>query len=783
MQLLHGIRPYVAVDLPVCLGLTHRGITYYGGNKCFIPSVLCDAYNVEKVSFSLEAHLCQTYPQYSSFFKDYRKISVSNTSFPFRCLQQLLCFKEVSLRTAARIQISIDLLGVETDAMNRFRLFQFQLCHVNHLLFYQNRKKNSTDIPPIPHLNQYFHTGILPRIPFEYSKLFINKRNEFYGGQHITNCGMMGLIVDFFVNKVLRQTCKKRERCDIWILFFERHFNLWPFMVDIILLEIFWGVYEPKNYHPPNYIPSIEIAVALGMMARYMASFKMDEVKQWIEQNQNLMILSWCAYIYDQIDNNYIYYAILCRRFDHEEYNFKLKVALNNVRKHICEQVSDLVAAHLTPSSLQTLFVLRKWKKIFKEVDAISVAWYIDSKNPKYSPPCNIFYELYIMFKTYYCEQWNIKRKANKNENYSEKKCFIHCDPEIHHYTTILAVWTISCGSKIPLFELLYFIGLPEKFIKIIRILPFILFTHKSWKKTTIKNLHYHLVDYYNYIPYVIYYLDMCYKISYFRYTQLSQQHEREQITRMRTKACSPFSNPPSCDLLLCRFCREVKNSYSAPNESTPFGGSLAFASLPSLKPKNQRTIFHHKNEFGPFKNNNAVVNEYSEVTCGTKYFMNDIQMQNYLCQMEALRIPLGGKITRVMDNMFFTICEVCGSNFLASKHNYINDKFICDNEIRNEPSAAFSTSAFKLGKKNHYFCNAGICNNVTFSLKQILDENGNFAMISVCRFHDSHMKFNCFYSLNDICSQLKETEQRNLYYTSHKYLNKQSTIQSYGKL
>lgn len=772
------------MDLPVCYGLTHAGITYAGGNKCYIPSVICDSRNEEKVRFSLEAHLCRTYPSYKFFFKDWRKLKVIPKNFKFKNVKELQPFRDLSFATAARIQISVDLLEVESDAMNRFRLFQFQLCHISHILALQHRKTNDTSTIPIPHLNQYFHTGIFPRIPFEYSKLFINKRNEFYAGQHITNTGMMGLIVDFFIDKVLRQTCKKRERCDIWILFFQRHPNVWPFFVDILLMYVFWGVYEPKDHHPRNYIPPIDVAIAMGMMARYMATFSIVEITQWIVDNQNLMILSWCSYIYDQIDNNSIYYTVLCSRFDHKEYNIKLKLALNEIRRHFSDNLQSIVVAHIQPKALQTDLILKKWKVFFAKADSISVEWYIETKNPKYSSPCNIFYELYVMFKTYYCEQWNIRRKASSStEEYSEKKCFIHCDPEIHPHTTLLALWTILSGSKIPLLDLLFHIGLPISFLKIINILPFILLTHKTWKKTTLKNLHFRLIPYYDYIPYVIYYLDMCYKLSYLRYQQLSKSHEDIQINAVRRKSCNPFVTPPSCNLLLCRFCREVKNNYSASNSCSPFGGCLAFRQLPSLKPANQRQVFHHKNEFGPFKTNNIIINDVSEVSCGTKYFMNNVQEQNYMCQWEAQKVDICGRVIRTLHNMWFTVCEICGSTALVSKKNYVNGKWICDNELALEPRIQFAQSSLNLVRRPSYYCGVGKCNNATTNYRKITDSSGNFALFGVCKFHDTHINFNCFYNLEDINEQSKKSDEQNKYYSSSKYVSRQNAINALCKL
>ena len=631
-------------------------------------------------------------------------------------------------------------------------------------------------------MNQYFHTGVFPAIPFEYSNLFFKRRNEFIAGQHITNLGTMGLIIERFINKVLRQTSKKRERKDIWIAFLSKHFEIWTFLVDLLLLYIFWGVYQPQKYHPPKYTVSIDIAVSLGMMARYMSEFSFAEASEWLEDNQNLMIITFCAYIYDQIDLNPLYYHILVQRFDHLQYNTKLKIALNILRERIADFIRPFGAANLTSAALQTPFILFQWKKLFKLMDSISYNWYIETKNPKYYPPCNIFFELRVMFRNYYCEQWNSERRRKKNENYAERKCFIPCDPQIHPWTTLLAAWTVLSGSKIPLFDLLACIGVPTSFIQCIESLPFTIMTYKSWKKTLLSNLHDRIAEHLHWIPYVMHYLDMCYKFAEYRFIPLSFESYKRQLIRVRSKACLPFSTPPESDILFCRFCGEVKSNYSFCNYLQPFT-NLYSQSFPDLDISSQRGIVFRKNEFGYTKNNNVIVNENNEMTCGKKYIFNNVSERNYLCQRELLKGDLIGKVIRMPKNRWFAKCDICGSTALITKANYINGYIVCSNELRREPRVQFALANLNLAPWPHYFCNIERCNNVACKFKQILSPSFKFIYISLCTFHFDRAPFSVFLTLEFLNFLFTKNADRNPHYSSTKYSSKQSLILSYCKL
>lgn len=756
------------VDVPMCVDLTHSGLTWFGGNKCFLSRVLYDFNNKHSCRYSLETRLNLSYPQHSSIFMDYRYLIPPNRA---PTIPELQTFKKVNPKVVQRIFIANELLKGETDEKKKFLLYQFKLCHLKTLLTTQSKKIDYSSRNVIPHLNQYYHTGILPVISLHRSRLFYDKGNEYHAGQHMTNLGMIGIVIDSFVNKVLRHACAKRERYEIWQEVFTAYPAMWLLMVDILLLYIFWGVYEPCDFHPPKFMVDLDVAAALGMMAHYMSKFSINEINQWLKDNENLCILCWCAYIYDQTDHTGIYHGILTKFFFHENYNHYLKHSLNAVRQHFSDFVKPIVAAHYQGDSLQTPSILSAWKRAFKEADQMADLWYLETKDPKYSPPCNIFRELLLMFKDYYNSHWNIKRKSSKKQ-YSEKKCFIPCVPEIHRWTTLFASWTVMSGSKIPLFHLLNFIGVPMNLINIINGLPFNLYTDFSWKLTAVKNTNFLIFPYMSYIPTVIYYLDMCWKFSEFRYIHLPHENEKNQIKSIRLKGLSPFNNPLECEnLYVCGFCFTVKNAYSSANVKSLFT-NLSLETLPELERKTERFLWHPKGQSGSTKGENVIINAAGEISCGTKYISNNIQHRNYICEMSCKKLNLVGKVVSTLDNLWWGTCESCGSRSSMVKINYSNEEITCDNCLAIEPKVQFYAYINGIGRPSHYFCNIMGCSDAAFKLARVINQYYQFELVSMCEFHFKFFKKTNFFMLTDLNLQFENYCKGNETQLRRKYSN-----------
>ncbi len=732
-------------DIPFAYCFGSYGETWGGGNRCFLPSRLYALDDPSQVvGISLEVFLSHHYPAYTRLFTSYDYTHVPSPHvLKDELLKDVQAFAHVPKKTLYCIQIANLLLSEEVDPLKRMALYRYKLCFVPHLLRLQSKSVLNRATVLTPNFSNAIHTGILPIIPFHLTKLMVDNGNDYYSGQHITHLGLWGLIIEYCFNKVLRQTCKKRRRATIWKALIRAYPTLWPLMVDIILLYVFLGVYDHQPSYPTPFLVPLDVAAALAVFARYMLTFSADEACAWVDENENLMILGWCAYIYDQVDASRDLFLLFTKFYNHTPYNEKLKKALIDVRAFFASFVSSFVVLHFNGVDFQNAEMIGQWHNAFKRADAMCDEWYTDTKNSKYSPTISC-YQIYGMLKQYYCTKWNLKRKEHPELYVGEKKCFIPIHEDRYPWLIQLAIWTVKRHSNIPQYNLLGLLGFPSSLIILLNNIPCILMTQVSWKKTTVDNMDFELDAYYDYLPDVIAYTYLCYALGEIKITVLPPALAEKQKQKVQAKSLLLLSldKIDECThLRLCRSCIKPKNTVTvaAAGADSPFI-NLASVPMPAIERKSVDTgAFRRHNEFGSLKKNNVRI-EDGHMSCGATSIIKNTFHANPLCGEEVLKIRLDGYSIQLPENIHMSICSFgCGNRAQYNRRSIIDGQIACCNcTIRVEPKIQMLLGMTYLDTPPHFFCNIEGCGNESTSFFKILDDATlSFCILSLCDMHN----------------------------------------------
>lgn len=693
------------------------------------------------INRSVGFFLSQRYPEFYSLFFSYKCIIVPTpVTIPDRYVAELRVFSRVPAKTKYAIYVANRLMENEIDPYWQTMLYRYKLCFVPHLLRLQSSDMLVRTRIVEPNFYNAINTGILPEIPFHLTRLIFDNGNDYYGGSHVTHLKMWGIAVEYCFNKVMRQACKKRRRAKQWKTLFLKHRSMWALMVDIFLLYIVLGVYDHKKAYPNPYFITLDTACAAAMMARHMLDFSKNEMKAWIDRNQNLMVLAWCAYIYDQIDNLPDLSILFYRLYNHDEYNFKMKEALIMNRCGLEAFLQPMVISHFNSSTFQTPQILKAWNVHFKRMDDSCKNWYGDTKQSKYSPTISC-HQIYLMLQKYYRAEWNRRRKQQPQNFIGEKKCFIPVNEERHPWLLQLAVWTVQRGMMLPMYDLLALMGFPHALLTMICSIPSMICTEVSWKKTIVDNMDFILSQHFHLLPDIIWYTFFCWELGELKVTRLPDRITRVQMQRVQSKSSLPFALDEAVECSTIRFCRgcvKPKNCVIAAPRESPFFNLASMDLAPIERRRTELTLRKHM-EFGSPKQC-AVRIEDMDMTCNATSIVKNEFQSNPLCRLPVIIAPVIGFEYQLPLNIHISICMSCGNRCQYASEGTSGGDICCSQcVIKLAPKLQAILASEGFARHPHYRCNVKNCFANTSELLRFFDTAT--LQFWYCAFCDHHYR------------------------------------------
>ncbi len=613
----------------------------------------------------------------------------------------------------------------------------------------------------------YVDGGILPIIPLEYTWLLKNDGTDRYGNRPIAEFGMMGEMIRILFNKNLRLVCAKRENEDMCLGFIQKYPHMWFYLMDIVILYVFFGLFYPHPFYPPAYYLSPPVATVVALYLRRMA-FNYNAA--WLKTHYNFIVFGICNYMYDQVDSNMALRETMNNHYQHHTYLLHMKEYANKIRCYVQTTIQPHVAPMLANwnavRSNEFVACWSIWDACLDGVNSIIEQWYDVSMSPKCISTVNYFDESIVIFSIFL-------DKANKvNYKFSESlhQCILQC-----------AIFTIRYRCAIPLFALFRLFNFDVQFYDCIDTILYKLIEGKSSKEFFYKGYYEFLAPFTNELQIIIEYFRWCKKLMGIRYYPTHVRMRELQLLALENRGVAGGTASTRC-MRVCRGCMEPRTAIAESvlaNEFGPFT-SLHDQTLPSLSVESSRNNPSLSDRIGISRNDDTYISMKTGdlICCKTKKINGEV-IQHYMCtSMPPMWVDMLGFFVHI-DRMY-GMCCACACITCVETGNFRDGYFYCNNHVRTNVQFAFyNYFANPLSMpKPHHVCAWGICLESPTTTIVVLDATATFVYFPLCMFHHDHCKITQrIVNIQQIQHTAIEKSKNNRYYLSSRYAQKKKVI------
>ena len=705
---------------------------------------------------SVGSVLSAKHPEWAIYFGPYHTVPKESIN---ATLEELQHYNNLNLpqSTLNRLILASRIISNSADILLRYRAHQFQLTHLMQIVNVENA----------PHEAMYVDGGILPIIPLEYTWLLKNDGTDRYVNRPITEFGIMGEMIRILFNKNLRLVCAKRENEDMCLGFIQKYPHMWFYLMDVVVLYVFFGLFYPHPFYPAAYYLSPPVATVAALYARRMA-FQYNAA--WLKTHYNFIVFGICNYMYDQVDGNMALREVMNNHYQHHTYMLHMKEYANKIRCYIQStlqpHVTMMIANWNTVRSSAFAQCQTIWNNCLDGVNSIIEQWYDVSMSPKCISTVNYFDESITIFSIF------LDKVSNVNYKFGESlhQCILEC-----------AIFTIRYRCAIPLFALFRLFNFDVQFYDCIETILYKLIEGKSSKEFFYKGYYEFLSPFTDELQIIIEYFRWCRKLMHLEYYPTHPRMRELQFSALENRGVAGGTASTRC-MRVCRGCMEPRTAIAESviaNEYGPFI-RLNDLTLPSLTVESSRNNPNLSDRIGISRNDNTyALMETNDLTCCKTKKINGEVIQHYMCyDMPPLWIDMLGYFVHI--DRTYGMCCACACITCVESGNFRDGYFYCNNHIRTNIQFAFYNyfaDPISLPKP-HHVCAWGICLVVPSITIVVLDATGMFVYYPLCVFHYDHCKINQrIVDIAQIQHVAIEKSKSNRYYLSSRYAQTKKVI------
>lgn len=711
---------------------------------------------VEKY-ISVNSVLSANYPEWELYFGNYQRVPVQpiNSTYDETNHYEGLHLPQSTIN---RLILASRIITNSSDCVVRYRAHQFQLTHLMQIINVENA----------PHEAMYVDGGILPPIPIEYTWMVTNDGSDVYGDKQIFEFGVMGEMIRILFNKNLRLVCAKRENEDMCVGFINKHPHMWFYLMDVVVLYVFYGLFYPYSFYPAAYYLSPPVAAVVGLYCRRMA-FAFNS--SWLKSHYNFIVFGICNYMYDQVDGNIILREIMNNHYQHHAYMLYMKEYANKIRCFVQQTLQPhtvmMIEKWNSPKSADFKTCWKIWSNCLDGVNSIIEEWYNVSMSPKCIATVNYFDESSDIFSIF------LDKMANINYKFTEPlhQCILEC-----------ALYTVRNQMAIPLFSLFRIFNFDVQFYDCVDTILYKLIEGKSSKEFFHKGYYEFLSPFLDELQIIMEYFRWCRKLMHIEYFPVHPRMRELQLIALENRCGVMGTTASTRCMRICRNCMKPRTAVAKSIEAKMYGPftSLRDQELPKLTVGSSRKNPNLSDRIGTSRKDNTYFSmEMQDLICCKTKKINGETIKHYMCHsMPLMWIDMLGFFVHI--DQTYGMCCSCGCISCVESGNFRDGYFYCNNHIRTNIQFAFYsyfTNPTTIPKP-HHVCAWGVCLVKPSVTIVVLDETGRFVYFPMCVFHHDHCKISQrIVNIEHLQKVAVEKSKYNRYYYSSRYVQQRKIL------